>query len=260
MSETLLEILQSNELERDWRDSTLYNANPPDVKIFCGPKETETCFDLHLTTLTSQSEYFKAAFTLPFQESLSRTLHLDEIDADPFETIVQWLYCEEYTIKAANYDQNAITATYAAANYLQIPALKSALLRELASFLSKQVDLVYNYRRKEPRPFVLLQMLAEHAQVSEWIEMRECVRQTVKYGYLGPTELVELARNPQGASFLLAMAVECYNDLLNAFMCNKCQGGMKNPCDRNVRCKGCGGTCSNGCLTVMPRDLEYSIV
>ncbi|KAK6527615.1 hypothetical protein TWF694_004599 [Orbilia ellipsospora] len=237
-----------------YHESPDYDSKTTDVKVFCG--EEKLCFDMHLARITTKSQYFERAFKMLYKEGQTREITLEDIETDTFHEIASWIYGRTYEVLEENYDRISVVEVYAAANYLQMHDLKKDLLSQVAEFLKRQVDKEPGLNYDEPQPLILLQKLSEHAQISEWIELRECIRPAIQYGYMEPEDLVRVGRELPGSSFFLAMMVECYNDLLNSLACNRCQADQKSPCQRGIICKGCNGRCASGLLTVYPSNLQ----
>ncbi|KAF3917683.1 hypothetical protein AA313_de0208989 [Arthrobotrys entomopaga] len=237
-----------------WNESPEYDHNTADVEVFCG--EEMVAFNMHLAKIMSKSDYFERALKMFYIEGQTREITLEDIKPSSFEVIAKWIYGGGFEIKDGAYDRDLVINTYAAANYLQMQDLKRDILSQLAQLFERDVDRRRSYQREEKFPLTVLEKISGHAQISEWIEFRACVRPAIRYGYMEPVDLVNIGRELPGSSFLLAVMVECYNDLLNSFACNRCQANQKNPCEPNLACKGCNNSCATGYLTVKPEHLE----
>jgi len=64
------------------------------VIIVVGADAIKKPIAVHKSFITFYSPFFKAAFDGPFEEGTRQTIQLEDVEAEPFEIFVQWLYSQ----------------------------------------------------------------------------------------------------------------------------------------------------------------------
>jgi len=65
------------------------------VTIIVGADAIKKPIAVHKSFIMSYSPFFKAAFDGPFEEGTTQTMRLEDVETEPFELFVQWLYSQD---------------------------------------------------------------------------------------------------------------------------------------------------------------------
>jgi hypothetical protein len=97
------------------------------------PESANANFVVHKSFLVRQSPFFKAAFTGRFQESATKLMKLEDVSAELFELLIDWIY-----EKRINSDNLAdIARLWILAERFLMPELQNASMRVIWKAMSK---------------------------------------------------------------------------------------------------------------------------
>ncbi|KAF3941920.1 hypothetical protein ABW19_dt0204684 [Dactylella cylindrospora] len=200
----------------------LETGNFSDVTIIVGPQKKT--FKLHRNIICLHSRFFERACLGGFEESTSREIQLPEIEPVGFEIVVLWLYEDRDSFTSKLDNDAAFLASYATADFLDIPVLKRDILELVRTiFIKDLLNDAGEPKIKDPSGSTV--KMFKNANISEWDDLRRCVAALAAcYQF----SMKDIARSGEdGAVLFLAVLAAVLVENMDNLFCGDCERDLE---------------------------------
>ncbi|KAK6519030.1 hypothetical protein TWF281_003719 [Arthrobotrys megalospora] len=187
-----------------------------DLTVFAG--EEKQAFHLHRSIVCLESGFFATACKSQFKEGLTREFHLPEINPDVFQKIATWMYDGGL---GDEYYGNETIEVYQAADFLQVPTFREAILSGFARFCQKKAHNFHPKDKEDTFQFFLL--LCDISHPSQIHQLSKCAESFVTYLQLGAGYMLQLLEEGKLNNRFLAAMLIAGQDLRSTTWCKICE-------------------------------------